>query len=290
MLGKIALFFTAVLASHCYELSFKVTKKEDFPAAHFSTKIKKVVYINLDGVREKDIKNDLMSLKTDFVLRNFRVQYKGKEDKCAVSNSSNISLPAYASIFSGEQQRNILDNFFSGRISNPTLFDIIEKSYAFSAWPNIQQVMSNSEEIRNKKIFITSVGHLPTPEDISVMESWKTNKDKKSMFDFILFGDADKFAHWGLGKKYFNSISTQIEYIKEIIYLNERMSAQNTFYIISTDHGRGEGIHWINHGPYVPESKYIWILTISPEYIDLFNNSDCNHVNINKGIKRVLGF
>jgi hypothetical protein len=236
-----------------------------------------VVLIAVDGVREQEAAPEYLSIMKLLQDKGYATSARGKEQGCTVSQPYNISLPAYASVFSGKVQKDIRKNTFRGVLKNPTLFTRYRESILFSTWPNITQVMGNSSNAyivrEDEKEF----------NDFQLRDMYFNSPPTKLIF--LHFGDADKFAHLGDWEKYVASVENAGKYIREIV---EKESSLKTAFIIFNDHGRGrdENGWWKEHGPQVPESRYIWMLVALPEATFL---GPCEHTSIYRIVTDYLG-
>ena len=91
------------------------------------------------------------------------------------------------------------------------------------------------------------------------MESLKTKKPK---ILYIGYGETDDFAHDGDYDHYIESANVNDQMIKELWeYTQEDPYYKNqTTFIITTDHGRGEGEAWHDHGNDVKGASDTWIM------------------------------
>ena len=79
---------------------------------------------------------------------------------------------------------------------------------------------------------------------------------------YLAYGETDDFAHMGDYDQYIKSLYNTDQMIKELwtfVQSNEYYK-DNTFFIITTDHGRGEEEKWSGHG----NSKSTWAAIIGP--------------------------
>lgn len=229
---------------------------------------KRVIQIAVDGVRESEAY--LLKIEREGMFVNWH-------SNCKVSQPYNVSLPAYASMFSGKAQANIRNNYFRGALENPTLFQEYP-SELYSAWPLIVNVMGN----KSKATIVP--GSVYDYEDFRIFESY-IKKTKRPKFTFMHLGDSDEFAHIGSWHDYIESIKNARHYIYQIIAENEAHKPNETVYVVLTDHGRGSGRAWRNHGAWYPNSSKIWVQIVSPRSYSL---KDCSHVGVHSFIKSLL--
>lgn len=256
----------------------------DLSEPAISGNIKRVVAIAVDGTRESEtlpIIQDLQKKMTELGLSSF---YRGKNHKCVTSQESNMSLPAYASVFSGHTQKNIVNNRFQGKLLHKTLFDEFPDSQLFSAWNPIMNVMSNDLYTLGRG-FISGSGNKPG-EDVWVMSSFRLVHDFQNRFIFVHLGDADEYAHINNWYGYVDAIKHEADYVHEIIQTSEIAGMKETVYFIFSDHSRGD-YYWQNHGYGVPGSEGIWLLEVNPTGRPVMT-AECNHVQLHAAIEKIL--
>ena len=86
---------------------------------------------------------------------------------------------------------------------------------------------------------------------------------------FISFGETDEHAHSGNYDEYLQSAHLFDQFIAQLWYLvnKDPFYKNNTSFIITTDHGRGNGTgNWVRHGLLTPGSSYTWLMTIGPAF------------------------
>lgn len=95
-------------------------------------------------------------------------------------------------------------------------------------------------------------------------EFMKKTKPKVAYFQF---GLSDKFGHQGKYDDYLKSIYNISVFLKDLInhIENDPFYAGKTSIFITTDHGRGEGEGWKDHGANAEHSDEIWFTLINPQ-------------------------
>ncbi|MGK5084786.1 alkaline phosphatase family protein [Bdellovibrionota bacterium FG-1] len=91
-------------------------------------------------------------------------------------------------------------------------------------------------------------------------------KKERPRFLFIALNDSDEWGHKGKYEKYLATLRQQDSWVKELVTTLNGMGdygAQTTL-IITTDHGRGDGNDWNEHGSGYKDSKSVWIYGRSP--------------------------
>ena len=91
-------------------------------------------------------------------------------------------------------------------------------------------------------------------------------KAKRPRFLFVSLNDSDEWGHKGQYDQYVATLRQQDNWIRDIVTTLDGMGeyGRNTTLIITTDHGRGEGNDWDDHGVGYPDSGNVWIYARSP--------------------------
>ncbi|WP_147675976.1 LTA synthase family protein [Algibacter pacificus] len=95
-------------------------------------------------------------------------------------------------------------------------------------------------------------------------------KKNKPKLAYIAYGETDDFAHEGMFDFYVKSLHNTDALIKELwdYVQNDAFYKDNTYFIITTDHGRGTGVEkesiWTSHGDEVKGADQTWIALLGP--------------------------
>lgn len=91
-------------------------------------------------------------------------------------------------------------------------------------------------------------------------------KAKRPRFLYISLNDSDEWGHRGQYDNYISTLRQQDAWLKEIVATLDTMGeyGKNTTLIVTTDHGRGEGNEWTEHGAGFADSGSVWIYGRSP--------------------------
>jgi hypothetical protein len=246
-----------------------------------------VVAIALDGIREDDARFHFSKLINTLRNRGYYTYWYGKYTNCKTSQNSNVSLPAYANLFTGTVDPRIKDNDFKGKLKYRTLFDVYTNSQLFTSWKPLERIMSNSRSLIKENFYIVSYRNFPaTPDDWLVKEAF-VQFYLGSQFTMVHFSDADNYAHLKDMDKYKKSIELNAGHTLEIINQTENITKGDRMFIIFTDHSRGNLKNWHSHGKQYPESKYIFMILVSSIQLN-FSMPLCDHTAINGIIKAVI--
>lgn len=272
----------------------------------YSKEIKRVIYITLDGVRWQDIFEDRSHLKTfwDKYAKNMMIYGDPTTNEKMEVASVPISLPSYQSQMSGSVQP-CQDNF-CGQIRVETLPEYLIHHFRFkkqdvaifASWFEIafateHQIGTTFSNAGNQFVYDPNTGVADPIMFFLNEQQDKYNADLVDRFDIFTFAqamhylevyqprfmwlsltDADVAAHMHIRGLY-NEVLNLYDRLLDILFstLDSLGLSDETLVILTTDHGRGNGSHWPDHGPQFPESKQTWafvkggeLVEISPHY------------------------
>ena len=209
-----------------------------------------------------------------------------------VANPMNLSLPGYQSIFAGLPTKCYTN--FCRTIRRETFPEQLQKKHnftqdqmaAFASWSQIRRAYSR----RGSKLYLNA-GLEPAgfddPVHIAIDEAqardvppwnrprlWKSRYDRYTLahamqylktkhprFLYLSLLDADEYAHSGDYKSYVGALKNYDQWIREIVDFLDASGeyGKDTLLIVTTDHGRGDGLDWTEHGFFYPESNKIWM-------------------------------
>lgn len=93
---------------------------------------------------------------------------------------------------------------------------------------------------------------------------------------YLAYGEPDEFAHAGDYADYLRSVRRIDDYLRELWSWAQAHASYRgrTTLIITTDHGRGEGDRWRDHGAELPGSGLSWLAILGPDTPALGEISD----------------
>lgn len=227
-------------------------------------------------------------------------QLYGNQDKgsiARVTNTFRFSYPGYNEIFTGHFDPQINTNDF-GPNPNVTVFEWLNKLpefqgrvSAFGAWfafPNIFNRDRSGIYARGQWETPIEANVKMTPAEARLDELYRTTirqwsdevpdsflhaavKDhirrKRPRVLFVGYGETDKWAHLGRFDQHLRSAKLVDQFIAELWTMMQSMQQYrgSTTFIITTDHGRGSGPDWKNHGDKIQGAENIWIAVIGPD-------------------------
>jgi phosphopentomutase len=97
-------------------------------------------------------------------------------------------------------------------------------------------------------------------------------KKYQPRFMFLSLDDADEWGHRNNYPEYIKTLHQYDDWIESLLTTLEDLGeyGQSTTLLITTDHGRGDGSKWSDHGISAPESKNIWLYAGGPRVKSTF--------------------
>jgi hypothetical protein len=227
-------------------------------------------------------------------------QVYGNQDKGSVARITNtfrFSYPGYNEIFTGRFDPQINTNDF-GPNPNVTVFEWLNqipefkgKVSALGAWfafPNIFNRERSGIFARGQWEPPTDGKSPLTPEEARLDELYRTTirqwsyeipdsflqlavkdhvKRHRPRVLFVGYGETDSWAHLGRFDQHLRSAKLVDQFIGDLWNLMQSMPQYRgtTTFIITTDHGRGQGPDWKNHGDKIAGAENIWIAVLGPD-------------------------
>lgn len=238
-----------------------------------------------------------------------------------VDNPVTMSLPAYQSIMAGR----VMPCFTNGcgRIDRETLAERLarEKSLGpremavISSWSKIEHAVQHKEGVVNASTgmepfddgtgdpvhgeFNRRQSANPPPwsharfDRFTMAHALHYLKKNQPRFLFVSFNDPDEWAHRKDYPNYLESLRELDRWLLALAGTIQEMGdyGRNTTLIVTTDHGRGEGKGWHQHGM-VPRSRYIWLYAAGPHVKGSGNASGeprVSHIDLRPTIETLLG-
>jgi Type I phosphodiesterase / nucleotide pyrophosphatase len=83
---------------------------------------------------------------------------------------------------------------------------------------------------------------------------------------YVMLGETDEWAHERRYDLYLDAAQRNDRFIRRLWETAQQMSqyANHTALVLATDHGRGEGHDWTDHGRKVPAAERIWMAVMGP--------------------------
>jgi hypothetical protein len=215
--------------------------------------------------------------------------------KVNVANRYWFSYPGYNEILTGNPSKNINSNSL-GPNPNVTILETINKlpGYksrvdVFSSWKNFNDIVNEKRSgIYVNSSFSSIPEHHVTPtqqnienvydlipkiigdvryDGLTFMQAFEYLKHSHPKILMIALDETDEFGHKGDYMQYLRSANRADRLIKMLWeWVQSDSNYRNkTTLIITTDHGRGNGRGWRNHGQFIFHSNETWIAMMGPE-------------------------
>ena len=221
---------------------------------------------------------------------------RNKNNKVDVANDQWFSYPGYNEILTGYFDTAIQSNDYPPN-PNSNLFAYLNKQdayknkiAAFAAWNAFDRILNenvsgfpvinSSEPISSilkdeKSILISNMlrdSYQPWRETecldvFTYYQAMHYLNTKKPKAMFISFGETDEWAHDGAYNHYLDAAHKVDMWIKEIWNWAQATPGykDNTYILVTTDHGRGFVDKWTSHGAKVPGASSIWFALLGPD-------------------------
>ncbi len=214
-------------------------------------------------------------------------------DTVTVANKAQNSLPGYQSIMAGATQPCFTN--MCGRIKVETLQERLiqdlklqpEQVATIASWEKISLAVEHVQgshfinagnrplklESNERSLEINQQQEADTPnwkdaryDKYTFAHAMNYLKSKRPRFLFISLNDSDEWGHKGKYEQYLATLRQHDAWIKELVTTLDELGdyGKQTTLIVTTDHGRGDGNDWNDHGSGYPGSKSVWIYGRSP--------------------------
>lgn len=216
-----------------------------------------------------------------------------------LTNGLKFSYPGYSETFTGHVDRRINTNSYPPN-PNRTVFEWLNaqaplrgKVAAFATWSAFRRIINTERsgvpvfDGWDNAVASTGTARSATLRDVlstqphvwedvtwdalthySVIDYWST---KHPRVLFVGYGETDEWAHAGRYDHYLKSAQQVDAYIAQLwqrAQADPLMRGRTTL-LITTDHGRGVGPTWTDHGENVVGAERIWIAAMGPNIAPL---------------------
>jgi hypothetical protein len=231
---------------------------------------------------------------------------QAKGSVAQITNTFKFSYPGYNEILTGRFDPRIDSNEYPPN-PNVTVFEWLShrpgfdgKVAAFGTWDAFPRIFNRD---RATKLFLraewekpfdqpqSEVERLLNEQYATVTREWGTYmgldglmapvvreyvKRRKPRVLYLGYGETDEFAHDRRYDRMLASAHAVDYFIGELWKTMQAMPQYKgkTTFIISTDHGRGYGKAWTDHGQEVDGAENIWIAMIGPRIAPLGERGD----------------
>lgn len=181
-----------------------------------------------------------------------------------------VSLPGYQTILSGRIQPG-MDND-CGRVAEETVLERVARALGpdevavYASWEKVALAAASREGACRVEAGPTpSSDRPPWPECRWDQETFAAAmahlRRRPPRFLYVSLGDSDDWGHLGSREGYLGALAHYDRWIAELVAWLEGVARSVTL-LITTDHGRGEGEDWPEHGAQWPHSRKIWLAAL----------------------------
>jgi hypothetical protein len=240
-----------------------------------------------------------------------------------VANTFRFSYPGYSEMFTGHADARINSNEH-GPNENTTIFEYLNaqpsfrgKVAAVATWDAFTRIINAQRSgvpvfdgwVRGATKTGTARGRVLRDLYATTVRYWPNNTFDalmhQSMRDyvavkqprvlFIGYGETDEWAHAGRYDLYLRSAHQVDAYLAELwsALQADPQYRNRTTLIVTTDHGRGYGSEWRNHGEKVDGAQFMWTAVIGPDTPPMGirkTTTDLLQAQIAPTIAQLLGF
>lgn len=213
------------------------------------------------------------------------------KNKVNSTNLYSISYAGYSEMFAGHADISIASN---SKRSNPN-FNVLEylnqkngyagKVVAFTSWDVFPFILNRKRSNLKINSGYENMGEIDGQESLvnmvanAVSNKTETRHDEltfitakeymnkfKPAIVYIAFGETDEAAHVGRYDLYLEKAAQLDRMLAELWHWVQSTPgyANNTTLLVTTDHGRGKGAKWTDHGIFVNGSSQTWLGVIGP--------------------------
>jgi len=220
-----------------------------------------------------------------------------------VTNQHVFSYPGYNEILTGFADPEI-DSNDKVPNANRTVLEVVNDTpgfegrvAAFGSWDVFPYIINEE-----RSGIVVNAGFRSAEGDLTEKEAWlnqlqtqtpspwtsvrldvfthhyamETLKQERPRLMYIAYGETDDFAHNRDYDQYLNAANRTDAFISDLwtFVQNDPDYANKTAFLITTDHGRGQGHQWIGHGLDWEGSSAIWVAMLGPGFDHLGEAAD----------------
>ena len=224
-----------------------------------------------------------------------------KGSAAQVTNGKKFSYPGYNELLTGAPDPRIDSN---GRIPNPNT-NVLEwlnqqpsfkgRVAAFGTWDRLPYILN-----RERSGLYIVAGEEPIPDSILTERQAAINDLKRDTPDpwfgnpfdsfsfqaalehlrlhrpralYLMLGETDEWAHEGKYRQYLLATQRTDRFVRALWETAQQMSPGRVSLLFTTDHGRGDGPEWKDHGEKIDGAENVWIAMMGPRVAPLGERS-----------------
>jgi hypothetical protein len=224
---------------------------------------------------------------------------RNKDSKVNLTNKLAFSYPGYNEILTGKADDENVNSNNKVYNKNVTILekannleDYKGKVAAFGSWDVFPYILNDK-----RSGILVNAGYMDATGDLNEKEKFLNEIQRQApvLFEgvrldvfthhfakeyikknhpklvYIAYGETDDFAHAGLFDLYTKSIHNTDALLQDLwnYVQNDSFYKDNTYFIITTDHGRGVGTakdsKWTDHGNTVSGADQTWLAILGPQ-------------------------
>jgi hypothetical protein len=237
-----------------------------------------------------------------------------------VTNTRLFSYPGYNEILTGFADDRIVSNAKIDN-ANKTVLEFVNaqpgfegRVAAFGSWDVFPWIINETrsgipvnagfraaegDNLTEREQFLNTMQpQVPSPWSTVRLDAFTHHyaleylKRERPRLVYIAYGETDDFAHDGNYEAYLRSAHQTDAFIRDLWeWVQEDEGYRNkTTFIITTDHGRGEGDQWTGHSAFVDGAREIWIAVLGPDSEPLGELTTPGQLYQNQVAKTVAAF
>ncbi len=219
----------------------------------------RVILVTLDGVRREEFYDAA-------VFPKLHARTDGAASALEVATPTLLSLPAYQSIFTGrvtECANNdcapAQDETFPERLVRELKLEPAQVA-VFASWAPIARAVARDVQAIHLDVGPHEGEGAAPPwgraryDEVTWSKATAYLEDQKPRFLFLSFDDADEWGHRKQRDEYLSALKRYDGWLDELL-----TREKDAVVIVTTDHGRGAGNEWTEHGAEYPAAKGIWV-------------------------------
>lgn len=280
-----------------------------FAQANMYQQIEHVIYITLDGVRWQEVFEDHQYFPSIWQQYKNELTFYGMPGTNTTMEVASIpvSLPSYQSQMTGAVQP--CDGNGCGRVKVETLPEKLVRQNGFAprdvamfgSWSTMHDSYQSEfgkayENAANTPVVDPDLKSDAVMDEYNILQSVRTRHDG-DRYDYYTFGQAmhyflkyrpkflwislaesDNYAHAKDLSGYHAMLRLYDDYIATVLATVKSLGIEDkTMIIVTTDHGRGNGDRWSDHGPGLPESKQTWAFVWHGQLEPVSQQGDIRH-------------
>jgi hypothetical protein len=218
-----------------------------------------------------------------------------RNSKVNLTNKRWFSYPGYSEILTGAADDSI-DSNNKNYNENMTILEFVNKQAqyqgkvaAFGSWDVFPYIINDKrsgvpvnagfesatgDDLNSRELFLNQLQKdIPSPWGSVRLDAFTHHfafeylKKHKPRLLYIAYGETDDFAHDKDYQQYLLSANRTDRFIRALWewLQSKKQYSERTTLIITTDHGRGDGDEWTDHGEDTSGSDATWVAVIGPD-------------------------